>query len=303
MRSQLTCAAVHALSCAVFQLLSSLPLLAKSTAPSAGAPDSSTLTLAVLDFKNNSGQFALDALEKSIPEMLKTELSRSGSRLFVVERQKLAAILQEQALGQTGALDGQTAQRVGQLVGAQFLVSGELSMVSSKLRIDCHILKVETGQVRGEKVIGPGREALDDMVRLLAANLIFNLTGAGEYRQTRRLKQYPISWFVLATALTSAATGASHWVSHEAYRQYQSDTKLDEFDSDYNRANNFRKARNGLAIASGALALVSIGFWIKNRSENNQIFAEAASPKLQPTREMTFFAQAGEIRLGLRWHF
>jgi hypothetical protein len=220
-----------------------------------------------------------------------------------VERQKLAAILQEQALGQTGVLDDKTAQRVGQLVGAQFLVNGEISTVGSRLRIDCHILKVETGQVRGEKVIGPGREAIDDMVRLLAANLIFNLTGAGEYRQARRLKQYPTSWFVLATALASAATGAAHWVSHEAYRQYQSDTRLEQFDSDYNRANNFRKARNGLAIASGALALASISFWIKNRSENNQILAMTAPPNVQPKREITFFAQSGEIRLGLHWHF
>jgi TolB-like protein len=270
---------------------------------SAGVADTSTLTLAVLDFKNNSGQFALDALEKSVPEMLKTELSRAESRLLVVERQKLEAILQEQALGQTGILDEKTAQRVGQLVGAQFLVSGEISTAGAKLRIDCHILKVETGQVRGEKVIGPGREAIDDMMRLLAANIIFNLTGEGEYRQALRVKKYPTSWFLLATALTSAATGAAHWVSHKAYRQYQSDTKLDEFDADYNRANNFRKARNGLAIASGALALASISLWIKNRSESNQIFATTAPPKVQPTREMTFFAQSGEIRLGLHWRF
>lgn len=303
MRSKLTRAAAYALSCITFQIFFSSSLPAKCNEQAAGASDSSTLTLAVLDFKNNSGQFALDALEKSVPEMLKTELSRSGAGLLVVERQKLAAILQEQALGQTGVLDEETAQRVGQLVGAQFLVSGEISTIGSKLRLDCHILKVETGQVRGEKVIGPGREALDDMVRLLAANLIFNLTGAGEYRQANRLKQYPASWFVLATVLTSAATGAAHWVSHEAYRQYQSDTKLDQIDTDYNRGNNFRKARNGLAIASGALALASISFWIKNRSANNQIFAEAAPPQFQPSREIMFFAQSGEIRLGLRWRF
>ncbi|MGH7597671.1 MAG: CsgG/HfaB family protein [bacterium] len=303
MRRKLTRAATHALLCTTFQIFLSSSLPAKYNDQAAGLPDSSTLTLAVLDFKNNSGQFALDALEKSIPEMLKTELSRAGSRLLVVERQKLTALLQEQTLGQTGALDDRTAQRVGQLVGAQFLVSGEISTMGSKLRIDCHILKVETGQVRGEKVIGPGREVIDDMVRLLAANLIFNLTGKGEYRQAHRLKQHPTSWFILATALASAATGAAHWVSHEAYQQYQADTKLDQFDSDYDRANNFRKARNGLAIASGALALASISFWIKNRSKNNQILAMTAPLQIQPTREMMFFAQSGEIHLRLSWHF
>lgn len=303
MRPKLTRTLTPAVMFIVLETFLSAYLLAKSNFQAAGAPDSSTLTLAVLNFKNSSGQFALDALEQSVPEMLKTELSRSASRLLVVERQKLEAILQEQALGQSGVLDEQTAQRVGQLVGAQFLLSGEISTVGSRLRIDCHILKVETGQVRGEKVIGPGRETIDDMVRLLAANVIFNLTGEGEYHQALRVKQYPTSWFLLATALTAAATGVAHWVSHEAYQQYQADTKLDEFDTDYNRANNFRKARNGLAIASGALALASIGFWIKNRSENNQLFAMQALPNAQPTREMMFFVQSGEIRLGLRWHF
>jgi TolB-like protein len=303
MRHKLTRAIRYALPCLAFQIFLSPRLLAKNNKPSAGAPDSSTITLAVLNFKNHSGQFALDVLEQSVPEMLKTELSRSASRLLVVERQKLEALLQEQALGQTGVLDEQTAQRVGQLVGAQFLLSGEISTAGPRLRIDCHILKVETGQMRGEKVIGPRREAIDDMVRLLAANIIFNLTGEGEYRQAWRVKKYPTSWLLLATALTSAATGITHWVSHDAYRQYQSDTKLDDFDTDYDRANNFRKARNGLAITSGALALASISLWIKNRSEGNQIFATMAPSKAQPIREMMFFAQSGEIRLGLRWHF
>ncbi|MGH7457346.1 MAG: hypothetical protein ACRENG_38710, partial [bacterium] len=62
-------------------------------------------------------------------------------------------------------------------------------------------------------------------------------------------------------------------------------------------------ARNGLAIASGALALASISFWIKNRSKNNQILAMTAPLQIQPTREMMFFAQSGEIHLRLSWHF
>src|SRR5574341_798262 len=90
---------------AAILLLFILPAQAKLFQPCAGIRDSSTITLAVLDFKNNSGLFSHDVLEKSVPEMLKTELSGSGSGLFVVERQKLEALLQEQALGQTGALD------------------------------------------------------------------------------------------------------------------------------------------------------------------------------------------------------
>ncbi|MDZ7343138.1 MAG: CsgG/HfaB family protein, partial [candidate division KSB1 bacterium] len=76
--------------------------------------DSIPITVAVLNFKNASGRFAFDDLEKSIPEMLKTELSQAPLRLLVVERGKLEAILQEQALAQTGAIDEKAAQTVGQ---------------------------------------------------------------------------------------------------------------------------------------------------------------------------------------------
>jgi TolB-like protein len=293
-----TLAASFALSTA-FQIFSALPLLAQGNF----LPDSSTITLAVLDFKNNSGLFALDGLEKSLPEMLKTELSRPASPLLVVERQKLEAILQEQALGQTGVLDEKTAQTVGQLLGAQFLLTGEISTIGPQLRIDCHILKAATGQVRSEKVIGPDTKAIADMVGLLASNLKFNLTGAGEYRHSLRLKKYPASWFLLGTALAAAATGVTHWISREAYGDYQAATRLEEIENRYDRAANFRKARNGLAIASGVLALVSVNFWIKNHSDDNMVFAETNSPKREAALRFAFFAPPQEIGIGLRWHF
>jgi hypothetical protein len=210
--------------------------------------------------------------------------------------------LQEQALDNR-RLDEKTAQQVGRLAGAQFLVNGEINLVGSRLRIDAHILQVETGQVRAEKVIGPGQEAIESMVRLLAGNIVFNLTGIGEYRQHLRVQQYPTGWFLLATALSTAAAGAAHWASQEAYQQYQSDTQLDEFDDDYRRASNFRKARNGLVIVSGVLALVTLNFWIKNHSEDNAILAARAPEKTQPTNMMAFFARPGEVRIGLQWRF
>jgi len=49
------------------------------------------LTLAVMDFKNNSSVFGYDRLERAIPEMLKTELSRSPE-ILVLERSKIESI-------------------------------------------------------------------------------------------------------------------------------------------------------------------------------------------------------------------
>jgi TolB-like protein len=292
-------AAKFILICTVFPIILVPPLHAEASC----ALDSATITLAVLDFKNTSGLFAFDGLEKRIAEMLKTELSGPDSPLLVVERQKLEALLQEQALGQTGVLDEKTAQAVGQLLGAQFLLTGEISTMESRLRIDSHILKVATGEMRSEKVIGPGQEALDEMIALLAANVRFNLTGEGAHRQSQRLKKYPVAWSLLATVLTSAATGVTHWISHEAYQDYQSATRLEDIETRYDRAENFRKARNGLAIASGILAMVSLNLWIKNRSEDNAIFAMTVPQQLQSAQVFTFWAPSGEIGVGLRWRF
>ncbi|MCG3118185.1 MAG: hypothetical protein ALAOOOJD_00348 [bacterium] len=285
--------------CLTFQVFLTLPLLAGENF----APDSSTTTLAVLDFKNNSGLFSLDGLEKSLPEMLKTELTRVQSPLLVVERQKLEMILQEQALGQTGALDEKTAQTVGQLVGAQFLLTGEISTTGARLRIDCHILKVATGQVRSEKVIGPGPEAIEAMANLLASNIKFNLIGEGTHRSNLRLKKYPTTWLAAATVLASAATGVAQGISHNAYKDYQSASRLADIEKQYNRAENFRKARNGFAVASGVFAMMSLNFWLKSRAGENTILATTESSTLPSIQLFAGCTPSGEIGLRWRWQF
>lgn len=285
--------------CLTFQVFLTLPVLAGENFE----PDSSTTTLAVLDFKNNSGRFSLDGMEKSFPDMLKTELTREQSPLLVVERQKLEIILQEQALGQTGVLDEKTAQTVGQLVGAQFLLTGEISTAGTRLRIDCHILKVATGQVRSEKVIGPGPEGIEAMANLLASNIKFNLIGEGTHRSNLRLKKYPTTWLAAATALAAATTGVAHGISHNAYEDYQSASRLKDIEKLYNRAENFRKARNGFAIASGVFAMMSLNFWLKNHSGENTILATAESPKFAAVQLFTSFTPSREIGIRWRWHF
>ena len=261
------------------------------------------ITVAVVDFKNGSGMFSLDALERNVPEMLKTELSHAGAGIVVVERRKLEMILQEQALGQTGLIDEKTAQAVGQLAGAQFLLTGEIVMAGARLRIDCHILNVATGRVRGEKVIGHDREVLDDMIRLLASNIVYNLAGEGQYRESLRVKQYPTKWLLASTLLAATAAGVTHALSREAYQQYQSATELDEFDKYYDRASDYRTARNVLAVVSGALAVATVNFWLKGNAEQNQVFAGTAPAMSARVQAFYVSAGAGGISLGWSLHY
>jgi TolB-like protein len=236
-------------------------------------------TIAVLRFTNNTDVFAYDRLELSIPEMLKTELSQY-EQLVVVEREDIEKIIAEQALSLSGAIDETSAQEVGRLLGAEYILKGELSLINSaQLRIDCHIISVKTGQIKGEKIVGPRNKSLEKMVQLLAGNILFNLTGESNFKSSAKIQGYPTGWFLVGTILTAAAGGFAHFTSEKAYDSYRNATRLDDFDRHFNRANDFQKIRNGFIAASAAFAITTTILWIAERDGGNKIYAQTYAKK------------------------
>jgi len=230
------------------------------------------LTLAVMDFKNNSSVFRYDRLEGAIPEMLKTELSHYPE-IAVVERSKIESILKEQALAQAGVIENETAQKVGQLAGAEYIITGEINRIGNQLRIDAHLLKVASGQVLGEKITGRNIESVEPMVKLLAQNLIFNLTGKGERQDFRKIKQYHSKYSMATTAAISVATAVLHFKFKNNYNKYKETDQLKKFDPYYDDANQYYKARNIMLIVTGTAALTTFILWRNDQSEENKIYA------------------------------
>ena len=230
------------------------------------------VTIAVMDFKNNSSVFRYDRLERMVPEMLKTELSHY-SEIAVVERSKIESILKEQALAQAGVIETETAQKVGQLVGAEYIITGEINRIGNQLRIDAHLLKVATGQVLGEKVTGRNIQSVEPMVKLLAQNLIFNLTGKGERQDFAKIKQYGTNWAIATTAGLSVVSAVLHFQFKHNYDKYQQNDQLIKFNSYYDDANQYYKARNIMLMVTGAAALTTFILWRKNQGEENKIYA------------------------------
>ncbi|HUF48509.1 MAG TPA: CsgG/HfaB family protein [Vicinamibacterales bacterium] len=87
------------------------------------------IRVAIWDFENNSegswwfhnqlGDAARNQIDNAFSE--NDELSR----LFtVVEREKLAMVLKEQGLASTGAVDPQSAAKVGQILGVKYIITG-----------------------------------------------------------------------------------------------------------------------------------------------------------------------------------
>jgi len=263
----------------LFIFLSISPLLPQQ------AKKSEQITLAVMDFKNNSSVFRFDRLERAIPEMLKTELSHH-SEIFVVERSKIESILKEQALAQAGVIENETAQKVGQLAGAEYIITGEINTIGDQLRIDAHLIKVATGQVLGEKITGKNIESVEPMVKLLAQNLIYSLTGKGERQDFIKIKRYYSNWGLATTAAVSITSAILHFKFKSNYDKYQENDHLAKFDQYYNDANSYYKARNITLMIAGTAALTTFILWRKDVNEENKIYA--SSGFVPPSKQFAF---------------
>lgn len=79
--------------------------------------------IAVLDFDSKAGGSA--DLPKFCADSIFTKLARSG-KFVLVEREKISTILQEQSFGHSGAVDTTSAARLGELLGAEYIVTGSI---------------------------------------------------------------------------------------------------------------------------------------------------------------------------------
>ena len=105
-------------------------------------------TVAVMDFTSfmmGDGGAAVN-LGKAITAMLVTEFSgREGIR--VIERAELSEMLREQDLVLSGRVDESSAIEVGKLVGAQYVLHGQVTSIVDNLRMDIRAVDVETSEI------------------------------------------------------------------------------------------------------------------------------------------------------------
>ena len=135
--------------------------------------------VAVMYFHNQTGNHSLDPLQKGLAIMLITDLGKIDT-IHVVERARLQALMEELHLGTSGLVSAESAPRAGRLLGAGYLVGGELDSVgSSGFQIDSDLVQVENRrQVGGTSSQGKladllrmEKKILFELVRLLKLEL------------------------------------------------------------------------------------------------------------------------------------
>ena len=91
------------------------------------AAENARPVLAVMKFQDESGAMPLQGgVGRVLTNILGTELAARDA-FTVVERRKLATVLEEQDLAQSGRLKPGEGARIGQLTGAQYLVMGTIT--------------------------------------------------------------------------------------------------------------------------------------------------------------------------------
>ncbi len=88
-------------------------------------------TVAVLYFRNRTRRPDIDPLQKGLAVMLITDLAKV-KEIRVVERAQLQALAEELQLGTSGLVTPDTAPRIGRLLGARYVVGGDLGIVPSE---------------------------------------------------------------------------------------------------------------------------------------------------------------------------
>ncbi len=125
-------------------------------------------TVAVLYFENKTGNPELDPLQKGLALMLITDLFNVKG-LQVVERIKLQALVEEMGFGTSGLVQPGTAPRVGRLLGARWLVGGEIT--AGSIKIQSNVLDVIEQKFLGQPVV---RGEMADLFRL-EKDLLFEI--------------------------------------------------------------------------------------------------------------------------------
>jgi TolB-like protein len=127
-------------------------------------------TLAILPFKNTNAFARETGYGESVAAMLTTEM-RNNSNFSVIERSKIAAIVNEVKISQDG-LTEDMSNRLGKLFRVEVILLGDVSCIENTVQVDARLIEVGTGQVKAaEYGIANNASGIRQMIAEIAANI------------------------------------------------------------------------------------------------------------------------------------
>jgi Tfp pilus assembly protein PilF len=144
--------------------------IARESLLAATPPDPNTV--AVMPFRYTGRDSTLRPLERGLAALVITDLSRV-SRLRLVEREQLQALLDELQLAEGGRVDPATGARSGRLVRAGQVVQGQFQEVpTANFRMDASVVRASDAQVAATGSDADQLRALFDIEKRVVFQLL-----------------------------------------------------------------------------------------------------------------------------------
>jgi len=251
-------------------------------------------TVAVMPLRFSGADSSLRPLERGIAELLTTDLARS-SKITVVERARIQALLDELALQRTGQTDAATNVRAGKLLRAGRVVQGSiLQLDASQLRLDAAVVEVPTTQISGT---AQGADQLDrvfDLEKRIALDLFRELGVTLTVAERNAIEQRPTRSLAAFLAYSRGLASEDQGMYDEAGRFYRDAMRLDPgFGAAMQKSQDTRDIIRGNELSSNA---------IESGVERRLSILVPEEPGVaEPRRQDTFGVACDDLRL-LRLH-
>lgn len=139
-----------------------------------GQEEEDRRVVGVLRYDNNTGDEQYDHLGRAFSSMMISDLSVID-RIQLVERERLEELLAELDLQQSGYADPESAQSIGMIVGAEYMVTGAFITVDPEIRLDTRVARVETTEIVTTAEVTGQQESLFDLQQRLADQVVEGL--------------------------------------------------------------------------------------------------------------------------------
>ena len=209
------------------RLFRSSPSTSPSTGPAPGAP---AVSLAILPFRNASGDQALDWLGPSLADMLSTDVGQSA-QLRTVSPTSLHQIFTDLRISSATVLDPATIRRVANFSSADRVVWGQYAKFGDQIRIDATLQDIKNDRTVPLKIDVPSEKEIPGAIDRLAESIRQKLA-----LPENVLKELKASSFQPSSKSIAALRDYNQGIGFqrdgknlEAQKQFEAATKEDPF--------------------------------------------------------------------------